>query len=327
MKRIVTLLLAVILLATTLTGCGSKLYYDYDMTKYITVGEYSNEVSRTSSDYKDAYDAFYSETFGTDLEAKVTEGTVQDTDVANIDYVGKLNGEAFDNGSDTGYDLDIDNSSFIDGFAEGLIGAQIGKTTNLNLKFPTNYHAADLAGKDVVFEVKVNYVTRKTELTDDNVKRYGFTSLADYEKQADNYAAKVCLLYNIYDATTFDSYPEKETDVMYDNTISYFEDFCEANNITLEKFASANGMTMDQFDEYINNYEIKSNMEFYLVVYYILQINDMKLTEKDVEVKREELIEEFGSNLDEVGYFEINVQQTAAFDKALEALEGKAEVK
>ncbi len=303
------------------------LYYHYNITKYITVGEYSKEVSRTSSDYKDAYDAFYTDTFGTDFETKVTEGKVADTDVANIDYVGKLNGEAFDNGSDTGYDLDIDNSNFIEGFADGLIGAQIGKTTNLNLTFPTDYHATDLAGKDVVFEVKVNYVTRKTELTDDNVKRYGFSSLADYEKKAEEYAAKVCLLYNIYDATTFNSYPKKEQKAMYDNTISYFEDFCKANNITLEQFAATNGMTLDEFDEYINEYEIKGSMDFYLVVYYVLQINDTELTEADVEAKRAELQEKYDSNLEEIGYFEINIQQAAAFDKALEVLAGQAEVK
>lgn len=326
MKKLLALLTALVL-CLTLAGCGSDLFYDYDMTKYITVGEYTNEVSRTSTDYQDACDAFYSDTFGTDFDTKVTEGVVASSDVANIDYVGKLNGEAFDNGSDTGYDLDIDNNSFIDGFGDGLIGAQIGKTTNLNLTFPDNYHATDLAGQDVVFEVTVNYVTRKTELTDDNVKRYGFTSLADYEKQADEYAAKICLLYSIYDATTFDSYPEKETEVMYENTMGYFEDFCAQNDITLEELASANGMTLDEFDEYINEYEIKGSMDFYLVVYYILQINDAELTKADIEAKRTELMEEYDSDLEEIGYFEINVQQAAAFDKALEVLTGQPEVK
>lgn len=326
MKKIVALAAAVLLLISTLAGCGSGLYYNYDMTEYITVGEYSNEVDRTSDDYKNASNNFYTATFSDDLEYKVEEGAVEDGDVANIDYTGYLDGEAFEGGTASGYDLTIGSGTFIPGFEDGLIGATIGKKISLELTFPESYGNTSLAGQDVVFEVTVNYVTRAGQPTEENVKRYGFSSLAEYEKQADEYAVNVCLFYNIYDATTVNSYPEKESKTLYDDTIAYFESFCSANNITLEEFASANELTLDEFYEYVSEYEVKSTMKVYLVVYYILQTNDASLTKEDVDAKRAELTEENDEKLEDIGYYEINIQQAAAYDKALELLSGKAEV-
>ncbi|MCD8068277.1 MAG: FKBP-type peptidyl-prolyl cis-trans isomerase [Lachnospiraceae bacterium] len=79
-----------------------------------------------------------------------------------------MDGEAFDGGSASGYDLVIGSGSFIDGFEDGLIGVAVGDTVDLNLTFPSDYaNNPSLAGKEVVFTVTVNYVT--PDMTDDNV--------------------------------------------------------------------------------------------------------------------------------------------------------------
>jgi trigger factor len=99
---------------------------------------------------------------------EVTDRAVQEGDTVNIDYAGRYaeSGEAFDGGTAQGYDLAIGSHTFIDGFEDGLIGAELGETRDLNLKFPENYGNADLAGVDVIFTVTVNAIKIKPDFDD-----------------------------------------------------------------------------------------------------------------------------------------------------------------
>ena len=99
----------------------------------------------------------------------VTEGKVQNGDIANIDYVGKKDDVAFDGGSAEGYDLTIGSGTFIPGFEEGLMDAAIGESVDLNLTFPEEYHSEELAGADVAGAVKSmqNYYGFTTEPKND----------------------------------------------------------------------------------------------------------------------------------------------------------------
>lgn len=83
---------------------------------------------------------------------------VKDGDTVNIDYTGYKDGEAFDGGSTNGAgaDLEIGSGTYIDGFESGLIGKKVGDTVDLDLTFPENYGASDLAGADVTFTVTIN---------------------------------------------------------------------------------------------------------------------------------------------------------------------------
>ena len=104
-----------------------------------------------------------------EVDRKVEEG-----DTVNIDYVGKIDGEEFAGGSGS-YDLLIGSGAFIEGFEDGLIGAKKGETLDLNLKFPDDYPAEDVAGKDVVFTVTVNKISEYA-LSDDFVKSLNLTN-------------------------------------------------------------------------------------------------------------------------------------------------------
>ncbi len=83
---------------------------------------------------------------------------VQEGDTVNIDYTGYKDGEAFEGGSTNGAgaDLAIGSGTYIDGFESGLVGKKVGDTVDLNLTFPEDYGAEDLAGADVVFTVTIN---------------------------------------------------------------------------------------------------------------------------------------------------------------------------
>jgi trigger factor len=84
-------------------------------------------------------------------EKKDVERAAKDGDEATIDFVGKKDDVAFDGGTGTDYPLTLGSNSFIPGFEEGIVGKKVGETFDLPLKFPEDYHAADLKGADVVF--------------------------------------------------------------------------------------------------------------------------------------------------------------------------------
>ena len=141
MKRILSLTLVVFWLLALLTACGKNktiLFSSVDFDKALTLAEYKGITLDTSSDeYGEFYDnVIVSDIKNNSLYIEKTEGTVSEGDIANIDYVGKKDGVAFEGGTDEGYDLEIGSNSFIEGFESGLIGAEIGKTIDLNLTFP-----------------------------------------------------------------------------------------------------------------------------------------------------------------------------------------------
>lgn len=90
--------------------------------------------------------------------AEVTGRAAKLGDVANIDYVGTKDGEAFSGGTAEGFDLALGSGTFIDGFEDGVVGMNVGEERDLNLTFPENYKSADLAGQDVVFHVTLNAI-------------------------------------------------------------------------------------------------------------------------------------------------------------------------
>ncbi len=95
--------------------------------------------------------------------------TVQEGDTVNIDYQGTKDGVAFDGGTAENQTLKIGSHTFIPGFEEQMIGMNLGEEKDLQVKFPEEYHAEELKGKDAVFHVKVNGIqaTEKPELDDD----------------------------------------------------------------------------------------------------------------------------------------------------------------
>ena len=118
---------------------------------------------------------------GAKIEDK--DGAAENGDIVNIDYKGSVDGVAFDGGSAEKYDLTLGSGSFIPGFEDQLVGAKAGEERAVKVTFPENYHADNLAGKEAVFECKVNKVSRKVvpEPSDAWAKEVSeFETLADY---------------------------------------------------------------------------------------------------------------------------------------------------
>lgn len=202
MKKAIALTLT-LAMTVTMAGCGNnqkgtvtsasgkKISTDLikgsiKLADYKGLEVYEDEIKVEDTEVQSQIDNLLKEKQDSNV---VTKGKVVESDTVNIDYTGtiKLNGEdfKFDGGSATNYDLDIDNSQFIDGFAEGLVGHKVGEEVTLNLKFPKDYSQTSkdadgneltLAGKKVKFVVKINSRKVLPELTDKFVKK-------NYKKQ------------------------------------------------------------------------------------------------------------------------------------------------
>lgn len=204
-QRAITKITAVLLagvLATGLGACGKKTEKkstadpeDYDPAEYVTLPDYKGLAVTVSGDYSTeaALDELIRENAPYTRDDSAT--TVASDSIVNVDYVGKVDGTAFDGGSATDQTIDVQNNSdatsgtgYIDGFTAGLVGAAVGSTVDCPVTFPADYGSADLAGKAAVFTFTVNYVCRQTtrdDLTDDFIAaHFDVQNMADLEQEA-----------------------------------------------------------------------------------------------------------------------------------------------
>ncbi|MBW4034550.1 MAG: trigger factor [Proteobacteria bacterium] len=105
-------------------------------------------------------------------------------DVVTVDFLGKLDGTPFDGGAAQDSDVEIGGSGFIPGFAEQIEGMSVGEEKVINVTFPTEYHAANLAGKDVTFDISVKALKQKTPVVIDDAfaETNGFENLEEFHK-------------------------------------------------------------------------------------------------------------------------------------------------
>lgn len=180
-KRIMALALAV-LCCFTMVACSDegKELKDMKLSKYMELGEYTNvEVSPVMFQISEVrVQEQMQELFNSQVvDYGITDRAVAVGDIVNIDFVGYIDGVEFEGGSGQ-YNLEIGSGDFIDGFEDGLIGVMPGEVVELNLTFPADYGSADLAGKAVVFEVRVNHIV--PEMTDEVIAKFNNENYSNY---------------------------------------------------------------------------------------------------------------------------------------------------
>lgn len=282
MKKKILLTAVCLSVALATLGCKEKSSGD-SMKDYVTLGKYKGiEVSKTDIAVTDEE---LTEQIQSILESnqtsnKVTEGAVADGDTVNIDYAGTIDGVAFDGGTATAQDLEIGSGSFIDGFESGLIGATVGSTVTLNLTFPTDYSNTDLAGKAVVFTVKINYITTYTtpELTDafvatiseyttvDDFKAYLKQEMIDYNK--DN-----VIMQAVLDNVKVKKYPEDDLADAKEQAKTYFEQLASQYSMDYDSILQLYGTTEDEAAKTICNEQ--------LAIKAIAEAEDIEVTDKE----------------------------------------------
>ncbi len=341
MKRILSLILAILTVVTLLAGCGGEkknriLYSEFDLKKNVTLAEYKGvEVDTSSKEFKEYYDnVILNDVQNNNLYVKKTEGEVADGDTVNIDYEGKKDGVAFEGGTAKGYDLTIGSKSFIDGFEDGLIGKTIGSTVDLNLTFPKEYQSEELAGKDVVFTVKINYATTTEERKpQDYFEELDFKSLEEYEKDVKDRAIENYLLETFLKNSKVKKYSSKDEEFLLQSYIDVISQNLQSQyNMTLDSYLTSAGQTMDAFKETAITEQIKPTMDSQMPVYALLDAEGIEVTKTDIDNRINEIVKGYGS--DEIKaedikeyYGEYYFENLIATEKALEIMSKNAKIK
>lgn len=215
-------------------------------------------------------------------------------DTVNINYKGLLNGEAFEGGTDEEFDLELGSNSFIEGFEEGLVGVKKGEQKNLNLTFPDPYQNAELAGKDVVFEVTVNAVKEKKvpELNDEFIQK-----ISPNDGTVENFKEE--LAKSIVEQKQYDIETQRNIDLMeailndsevvcatddikaeYEIQIASYTSQAQMYGMQFADFASVYGMDESQFKNEL--YELARDITKQKIVYQeISKLENIVVTDED----------------------------------------------
>ena len=268
---------------------------------------------------------------------EITDRPAQNGDTVNIDYVGMKDGVAFDGGTAEGYDLELGSDAFIDGFEDGLIGANVGEERSLNLTFPEDYGNADLAGQAVVFDVTVNKIEEKKNaiLDDAFVQRVSDFSTVD-EFKADTMAAlqeekEQSAAQQVEDdafAAAVDnseySLNEAAVEQQYNNQLTYYENMVSSYGFTMESYAEMIGQTEDEFKETLHT-AAENAIKQQLLIDAVAEKEGLTVEDADCE----SLAENYGTDLKTIQdtYGEDMVDQTALIYKVVEFIGSNAVVK
>lgn len=311
------------------TPTTAELMAGIDVEKCVTLGDYKGVTvektiqSVTDEDVQNEIDNALAN-YPVEVDQAAKEG-----DTVNIDYVGKIDGEEFDGGSDQGADLKLGSGKFIDGFEDGLIGARKGETRMLNLTFPEDY-TQDLAGKAVEFTVTVNAVKEPlSEPTDqwvaDNIE--GYDNLADYkagirseQEESNEQTAENQVRYaawtQVIDNCTINEYPETLVEVgkkLYEQQV---ETYAKYAGMELDAYIESSGLTQEEY---------QSNMEEYgknvaaqaLVCQAICDKEGFAIGDDDYQKALQDMLTEYGCTEDELiqTYGQDNVEQSIMLNR------------
>ena len=232
-------------------------------------------------------------------------------DVVDLNFEGFVDGKPFDGGKAENYELELGSGSFIPGFEDQMLGMTTGEERDLNLTFPENYHK-NLAGKDVLFKVKVNEIKEKIlpELDDEFAKDVSeFDTLDEYRasllearleekrKDADS-AFENALLGQIVETMTAEV-PEVMFAAHHESVASNFVNQLSAYGMNPDTYLRMTGMTKESFFETTRKQaelQVKTN----LALEKIAELEKLEVSEAEVETEYSSIAERMNSTVDEV---------------------------
>ena len=225
----------------------------------------------------------------------VDDRPVADGDQVVIDFDGYVDGKRFDGGKSEDYPLTIGSHTFIDTFEDQLIGKNLGEECAVNVTFPAEYHAAELAGKPAVFKVKIKEIKYKElpELNDEFAGEVSeFETLDEYkadirkklteskEKQAATENENRVVEAVVKNATM--EIPEAMIDSQLDNMVSEYARNMQNHGISLEQYMQYTGMTIDKLKEQMRPQAVK-RIETRLVLEAVVKAENIQVTDEKVD--------------------------------------------
>lgn len=315
--------------------------YDFmgnDLTQFVTVGQYKGyelEVPplyyMTDEEWREELDRSII-LYG--CHEKITDRAVLESDIVKLSYEGWLGDEKFEGGTGSSEYFTVYNGGgFIEGFAEGVVGAIPGEQFDLNVTFPEDYHAEDLAGKAVVFKVTVECIYKAEVLTDEKVVELSngaIKTVAEFEQQTKDLMIEDAeqtyennkldaVWEKIFDASVIIELPEDLVQDYYEYNLSAYQYYATQNWMTLDAFLEYIGVTKDQIME-----ESRNSVFTDMVVYSIAKAENISISEEEYKEMLTQLAEAYGCTEDEIfSYYKLtedDVNDMFLFTKAYESV-------
>jgi trigger factor len=298
-------------------GESFEVSFDAPVKPEVKLGQYKGvEVKDMKTDVTDSeVNAEIKSLLGQKAELMLKEeGALEHGDTAIFDFEGFLKGEAFEGGKAENYQLEIGSNQFIPGFEEQMIGMKTGDEKDLNVKFPEQYQAENLAGQDVVFKVKLHEIKTKNlpELNDEFVKSLEKENVNTVEElkavtrkeleekkqtEVKNTISNEAI-NKVVDAAELDI-PE----VMVEDEIKQYKDNvanqAKQYGLEYEMFLQMNGITPEQFDEQVK-VESEKRVRTTLVIEEIAKVEGITATKEELQEKYDELAKQYKMEVEEI---------------------------
>ena len=271
----------------------------------------------------------------------VTSRGVKDKDQAVIDFEGFVDGVPFEGGKGTDYPLTIGSHSFIDNFEEQLIGAKIGKEVEVNVTFPENYQAAELAGKPATFKVTVKAIKVKElpKLDDDFAKDVSeFDTLADYKadikknltekkKEEAKREKEAKAVAKAVENASMDI-PEGMIKLQVNNMVNEFAQRLQMQGLSIDQYIQYMGSNHQQFMESLKP-EAVTRIKNSLVLEAVVKAENITATEDDFEEEVKRMADMYKMEVDKVKEIlgdneKEQIMSDLAIQKAAELIASKA---
>ena len=276
-------------------------------------------------------------------EITVEDRAVQDGDIITLNYAGTVDGVAFDGGTAENQQLVIGSHTFIDNFEEQLIGVEIGGEKDVEVTFPEEYHAPDLAGKAAVFHVEVLGIKEKQlpEIDDDFAQdTTEFDTLEEYkndikeklatakEEQAKS-AAENALIEQIVESSEMDI-PDAMVDFQVDQMVDEFKQRLSYQGLSLEQYVQFSGQNMDALRENMKGDALK-RVQGSLVLEAIVAAENIEANEEDLKKEFEKMAQMYQMEASQIEGMipeeqKENMKKDIAVQKAVEFVLDQANV-
>lgn len=281
----------------------------------VTLGEYKGlEVAKTVVEVTDEEVSaeLVKEQEKNAREITVEDRAVADKDIVNIDYAGSIDGVAFDGGTAEGQMLEIGSHSFIDTFEEQLIGHNIGEDVDVNVTFPEEYHAPELAGKPALFKVKINGIKAK-ELpvidddfaqdvsefdTLDEFKADIRTKLTEKKEAAAKTDKENAVVDKAIENAQMDI-PQPMIDSQADQMADEFAQRIQYQGLTLDQYFQFTGLTREKMMEDIQP-QAKKAIQTRLVLEAIVAAENIEATDEDLDEELTKMAAMYQMELEQV---------------------------
>lgn len=242
----------------------------------------------------------------------VEDRGAENGDITTIDFEGFVDGVAFEGGKGTDYPLTLGSGSFIPGFEDQLVGAKAGDHVEVNVTFPEEYQAAELAGKAAVFQCDVKKVEAKElpELDDDFAQDVSeFDTLAEYKedvkknltekKEKEARAAKENAAVDKAIENAQMEIPDAMVDTQVRQMINDFASRMQSQGLTMEQYFQFTGMTVEKMQEEMKPQALK-RIQTRLVLEKIVEVENIQPTEEEVNEEISKMAEMYKMEADKL---------------------------